>query len=69
MKIFIFAQFYVLNMIPDVLILIPILYILFFNKKNRIENNLTVVQRNNVMIMKIHSRMQSIICNYPIIMP
>lgn len=28
MKIFIFAQFYVLNMI-----LIPILYILFFNKK------------------------------------
>lgn len=64
MKIFIFAQFYVLNMI-----LIPILYILFFNKKNRIENNLTVVQRNNVMIMKIHSRMQSIICNYPIIMP
>lgn len=35
MKIFIFAQFYVLNMIPDVLILIPILYILFFNKKKQ----------------------------------
>lgn len=41
----------------------------FSTKRNRIESDLTVVQRNNVMIMKIHSCMQSIICNYPMIMP